>query len=100
MYVGNFIGNYAKAYKKIEKGKIKLNTKIEVIEADAIKYRQVGVIDLSGNTIVQPIYDRIDLYMTSASALSCNHLCITKAPKRMIPIASGLFAAISIRTDR
>lgn len=71
LYVGNFIGNYAKAYKKIEKGKIKLNTKIEVIEADAIKYRQVGVIDLSGNTIVQPIYDRIDLYKKSAYAKVC-----------------------------
>lgn len=70
-YVENFVNNYAKAYKKIVKGKIKLNTKIEVIEVDAIKYRQVGVIDLSGNTIVQPIYDSIVLYKKSAYAKVC-----------------------------
>lgn len=71
LYVENFIGNYAKAYKKIEKGKIKLNTKIEVVEVDAIKYRQVGVIDLSGNTIVQPIYDSIVLYKDSLYVKVC-----------------------------
>lgn len=70
-YVENFVNNYAKAYKKIVKEKNKLNTKIEVIEVDAIKYRQVGVIDLSGNTIVQPIYDSIVLYKESLYVKVC-----------------------------
>ena len=68
LYVGDFVNNYAKAYKKVVKGKIKLNSGNEV---DAIKYQQVGVIDSSGNIIVQPLYDSIVLYKESSYAKVC-----------------------------
>lgn len=54
LYIGKFVNQYACAYKKVtEEGKLE----------------QVGVIDVSGKTIIPPIYDRIVLYEDSSYVL-------------------------------
>ena len=57
LYVGKFTGKYAKAYNEIKE------------ENDTIILSQVGIIDLDGNTVVPPEYDRISLYKHSFAKL-------------------------------
>ena len=53
LYVGKFTGKYAKVYNEIKE------------ENYTIILSQVGIIDLDGNTVVPPEYDRISLYKHS-----------------------------------
>ena len=57
LYVSKFIGKYAKAYKEIK------------VVKNKTKLCQAGVIDIDGNTLVSPEYDRIFLYEHSFAKL-------------------------------
>lgn len=53
LYVGNFINQYAPAYKEI------------YVENGRIRYRMGGVIDVTGKTVIEPKNDGITLYKDS-----------------------------------
>lgn len=50
LYVGTFVGQYASAYKEV------------CIENGKRRFKKGGVIDVTGKTIIKPIYDGIKLY--------------------------------------
>ena len=57
LYISEFTGKYAKVYNEIK------------VENDKTILSQVGVIDLDGNTLVPPEYDRIFIYEHSFAKL-------------------------------
>lgn len=57
LYVGKFVNGYACVYRNI------------IIENNQIKYCQVGVVDINGNTVVPADYDFIALYDHSYAKL-------------------------------
>ena len=63
LYVSKFTGKYAKVYKEIK------------VENNKIILSQVGIIDLDGNTVVPPEYNRISLYNHSFAKLRKGKIC-------------------------
>lgn len=63
LYVGKFTGKYARVYNEIRE------------ENNTIILSQVGIIDLDGNTVVPPEYNRISLYNHSFAKLRKGKIC-------------------------
>lgn len=63
LYISKFTGKYAKVYKEIK------------VENYTIILSQVGIIDLDGNTVVPPEYNRISLYKHSFAKLRKGKIC-------------------------
>lgn len=63
LYVGKFTGKYARVYNEIKE------------ENYTIILSQVGIIDLDGNTVVPPEYNRISLYNHSFAKLRKGKIC-------------------------
>ncbi len=83
LYVSNFTGKYAKVYNEIKVVKARLNYKTVLT--------QTGVIDLDGNTLVPPEYDRIFLYEHSFAKLRKGKIYgIVNLPSKKITMFESL----------
>lgn len=79
LYVSKFTGKYAKVYKEIK------------VENYKIILSQVGIIDLDGNTLVPPEYDRISLYKHSFAKLRKGKIYgIANLPSKKIAMFESL----------